>query len=65
MSKRRAPICHPNADSGGGGNEVAAWALPALRDDFEVDPCTLLPVDVPAVNRVFGTWLRGGDFELC
>ena len=48
----------------GGGNLVAAWILESLRDEHEV---TLLAWDTPdlaACNRMFGTSLRHGDFDL-
>jgi len=60
---RRVLIVHPSVAPSGGNNAVAAWALQALRDEFEVSLATLRPVDLDAVNRSFGTSLRPGDFE--
>lgn len=48
----------------GGGNAVAAWALQALRQEFDLELATLGPIDFPAVNRSFGTSLRKGDFAV-
>lgn len=63
--KRRVLVVHPYLAPAGGGNAVAAWALQALRDDFAVSLATLAPVDLPAVNRSFGTGLAPGDFAAC
>jgi glycosyltransferase involved in cell wall biosynthesis len=57
-------VAHPYIGIVGGGNVVAAWALQALREEFEVILATLGPVDCPALNRNFGTSLRESDFDL-
>jgi glycosyltransferase involved in cell wall biosynthesis len=57
-------VSHPYIGIVGGGNVVAAWALQALREEFEVILATLGPVDCPALNRNFGTSLRESDFDL-
>jgi glycosyltransferase involved in cell wall biosynthesis len=64
VSRPRVLIAHPHVYSSGGGNAVAAWALQALREEFEVTLCTLGPVDIEAVNRNFGTSLCDGDFRV-
>ena len=43
---------------------MAAWAVEALRYDYEVTLALLGPVDCEAVNRSFGTSLRPRDFTL-
>ncbi|MDQ6704874.1 MAG: glycosyltransferase [Acidobacteriota bacterium] len=60
---KRVLVVHPYLAPAGGSNVVAAWALQALREEFEVGLATLRPVDVDAVNRSFGTSLRKGDFQ--
>jgi glycosyltransferase involved in cell wall biosynthesis len=64
MTKPRVLIGHPHVSHKGGGNAVAAWALQALREDFDVTLATLHPVDFEAVNTSFGTDLAPGDFRL-
>jgi len=48
----------------GGGNAVAAWAIQALRHDYDVSVATLGPINAGAVDRSFGTSLAARDFEL-
>jgi glycosyltransferase involved in cell wall biosynthesis len=57
-------IAHPHVYPSGGGNSVAAWALQALRDEYDVTLATLGPVDHKALNRSFGTSLREEDFKI-
>ena len=64
MKKRRVLVAHPYLHASGGGNVVAAWALQALRDEFEVTLATLGPVDCAALNRNFGTSLADRDFAI-
>jgi glycosyltransferase involved in cell wall biosynthesis len=64
VTRRRVLVAHPYIGIVGGGNVVAAWALQALREEFEVILATLGPVDCPALNRNFGTSLRESDFDL-
>lgn len=64
VSRPRVLIAHPYVRPSGGGNSVAAWALEALRDEFDVTLATLGPVDCDAVNRNFGTSLRTEQFRL-
>jgi len=64
VTRRRVLVAHPYIGIVGGGNVVAAWALQALREEFEVILATLAPVDCPALNRNFGTSLRESDFDL-
>lgn len=62
--KPRLLMAHPHVHPSGGGNAVAAWALEALRHDYDVTLAALSPVDCAAVNRSFGTTLKPGDFRL-
>jgi len=64
VSKKRVLVVHPRVTSVGGGNALAAWALQALREDFEVDLATLVEVDYAGVNRAFGTSLSPNEFCL-
>jgi glycosyltransferase involved in cell wall biosynthesis len=59
---KRVLVVHPYLAPAGGANAVAAWALQALREEFAVSLATLALVDLPAVNRSFGTSLRAADF---
>ena len=60
---KRVLVVHPYVAPAGGSNAVAAWALQALREEFEVNLATLRPVDIDGVNRSFGTSLRQSDFH--
>ena len=62
--KPRVLVAHPYLNPSGGGNSVAAWALQALRDEYDVTLGALGGTDVSAVNRSFGTSLSAGDFEI-
>jgi glycosyltransferase involved in cell wall biosynthesis len=62
--KRRILIAHPYLHASGGGNLVAAWAIQALREVYDVSLATLGPVDVEGLNRNFGTALRADDFRV-
>jgi hypothetical protein len=64
VNRPRVLIAHPYLHPSGGGNSVAAWAVEALRDEFEVTLALLGPVDCEAVNRNFGTSLLPQDFTL-
>jgi len=64
VTRRRVLVAHPYIGIVGGGNVVAAWALQALREEFDLILATLGPVDCPALNRNFGTSLRESDFDL-
>jgi glycosyltransferase involved in cell wall biosynthesis len=57
-------VAHPYVYPSGGGNSVAAWALQALREEYDVTLATLGPVDYTAVNRSFGTSLKREDFRI-
>lgn len=62
--RKRVLVAHPAVGASGGGNGLAAWALQALRDEFDVSLLSLQAPDLPAVNRTFGTSLRAGDFRV-
>jgi glycosyltransferase involved in cell wall biosynthesis len=64
MQRKRVLVAHPYLHSSGGGNLVAAWALEALRDEFDVTLATLGGVDCAALNRNFATSLRLDDFAV-
>jgi len=64
VTRRRVLVAQPYVGASGGGNVVAAWALQALREEFQVTLATLGPVDCPALNRNFATSLGDGDFHL-
>jgi glycosyltransferase involved in cell wall biosynthesis len=62
--RRRVLVAHPYIGIVGGGNAVAAWAMQALRGEFQVTLATLGPVDCEALNRSFGTCLQESDFAI-
>jgi len=64
VSRPRVLVAHPYVYPSGGGNSVAAWALQALRDEYDVTLATLGPVDYESVNRSFGTSLHMDDFRI-
>jgi len=64
MKRPSVLIAHPYLHPSGGGNSVAAWAVEALRDEYDVTLALLGPLDCEAVNRSFGTSLRPKDFTL-
>lgn len=47
----------------GGGSAVCAWAIEALREDYQVCVSALEPADCAALNRFYGTSLRDQDFQ--
>lgn len=64
MKRPTVLIAHPYLYPSGGGNSVAAWAVEALRDDYDVTLAVLGPLDCEALNRSFGTSLRPKDFTV-
>jgi len=60
---RRALVIDPGLNKPGGGTCVAAHALQALREDFEVTLLSWHPVDFGPVNAAFGTTLDPADFR--
>jgi len=64
MPRKKVLIAHPYVRPSGGGNAVAAWAIEALRKEFDVTLATLGPVDCAALNRNFGTSLQDGEFTV-
>ncbi len=61
---RRALVIDLGLRDPGGGTCVAAHALQALREDFEVTLLTWHPVNFEPVNAAFGTTLKSADFRL-
>lgn len=47
----------------GGGSMVGAWAVEALRDDYDLTVLTWSRLDLEEVNRAFGTTLHPADAE--
>lgn len=60
---KRALVIDPGLNNPGGGTCVAAYALQALREGFEVTLLSWNPVDFGPVNAAFGTTLEPGDFR--
>jgi glycosyltransferase involved in cell wall biosynthesis len=60
----RALVLHPSLKSPGGSSCLTAWALQALRDDFDVTLLSWTDVEVENLNATYGTDLRPGDFAV-
>jgi len=60
---RRALVIDPGLNNPGGGTCVAAYALQALRSEFEVTLLSWHPVDFEPINSAFGTALKQADFR--
>jgi glycosyltransferase involved in cell wall biosynthesis len=62
--KRRILLVQQELRPRGGANTVAAWILQALRDDYDLTVLTETGVDIPALNRFYGTSLRQSDVSV-
>lgn len=60
----RALVLHPSLQSPGGSTCLTAWALQALRDDFEVTLLSWSDACIEELNAAYGTQLRIGDFTV-
>ena len=60
----RALVLHPSLKSPGGSSCLTAWALQALRDDFEVTLLSWTGIEAEDLNAAYGTNLRPGDFAV-
>jgi len=60
-ARRRVLLIQPSLQPPGGGNGVAAWMLEALRGRHHIDLITVAPVDLPAMNRFYGTAVQRAD----
>lgn len=60
----RILLVQPTLNPPGGGNLVAAWMLEGLRSEHRVTLLSWTAPDLAACNRIFGTSLRSGDFDL-
>jgi glycosyltransferase involved in cell wall biosynthesis len=56
-------FCSVNLNPPGGGQCVGAWALQALRQDWDITILCAERPDCDALNRHFGTRLQAGDFR--
>lgn len=57
-------VVHCLIEPHGGACGVLCWTLEALRQNFQVTLLTWHPVDLPSLNRYFGTSLQPGDFAV-
>jgi len=65
MSGRpRVLVLHCLVQPHGGACGVLCWILQALRRDYDVTLLTWHPIDLPALNRYFGTALEPADFAI-
>lgn len=59
---KRVLVIHPSVQPPGGGECVAAFAIQALRDRYDVQLLAFGPPDVGALNAHYGTNLSSRDF---
>ena len=64
LPRKRILIAHPYIHPVGGGNAVAAWAIQALPQDYDVTLALLGPIDIAGLNRSFGTSLDEKTLEV-
>lgn len=62
--KPRLLLVHPKMGPPGGGEGVGAWAIEALRDDYDITVVCWRAPDREGLNRHFGTSLREGDYRV-
>ena len=60
----RALVLHPSLKSPGGSSCLTAWALQALREDFEMTLLSWTGIEAVDLNAAYGTSLRPGDFAV-
>lgn len=58
-ARRRVLIIQPTLRPPGGGQAVAAWTIEALQDQYDVGLLCWERPDFAAVNRAYGTAIRG------
>ncbi len=64
LRKRRALVIHPSFRQAGGANCVAAWALQALYDAYDITLFCWDKPDIDLVNAYSGTSLITADIRL-
>ena len=57
-------LVHPKMGPPGGGEGVGAWAIEALRADYDITVVCWRAPDREGLNRHFGTSLREGDYRV-
>jgi glycosyltransferase involved in cell wall biosynthesis len=62
--KPRVLVVHCLVQAHGGACGVLCWLLQALRDHYHLTLLTWHPIDLPALNRHFGTSLKPTDFQV-
>jgi glycosyltransferase involved in cell wall biosynthesis len=60
----RALVLHPSLKSPGGSSCLTAWALQALRQDFDVTLLSWTGVEARDLNATYGTDLRPENFAV-
>jgi glycosyltransferase involved in cell wall biosynthesis len=63
LSRKRILIIQPSLQPPGGGNNVAAWTIEALKREYRLTVLTWTPIDLAEINRYFGTSLVASDFD--
>ncbi len=61
--KKRILVIHPDMRATGGGNVVAAYAIEALKREYDVTVLSWSPADLEALNRFYGTSLRASELK--
>jgi glycosyltransferase involved in cell wall biosynthesis len=63
-TRRRVLLMQGSVNPPGGSQAIAAWILQALKDHHDVTLCTATPVDLPAMNKFYGTSLTPTGFRI-
>ena len=61
-TRPRILIAHPYIAPPGGGDGLAAWAIQALRESYDVSIASFCLPDYDGLNHYFGTSLQADDF---
>jgi glycosyltransferase involved in cell wall biosynthesis len=62
MPMKRILMVQPSLQPPGGGNGVAVWMIEGLKREYEISVLAWTPVDLPPINRYYGTALSPSDF---
>ncbi|MGA2436293.1 MAG: hypothetical protein ABSG25_13535, partial [Bryobacteraceae bacterium] len=62
--RKRILLVQQTLQPPGGANAVAAWMLEALKDRYDLTVLAERQVNLPEVNRFYGTSLRQSDVSV-
>lgn len=64
MDRKRVAVVQPVMVPGGGTEAVTAWAIEALKKDYQVTLVTFSKVDANTLNDYYGTALREEEYSV-